>query len=701
MLEKDESYGDNVTFRYEEEDIKMNKGVLPLWSILPSYEMYSRTFFGENGPEPPSYENSSETHGTINQPSPLTRPVNSFINSETTSELSLNRIPTLHTETSTCPSSGANNRRLNDDNNNTITINDRDHAWQNNVLDNVHKLNDMTDTDNLNSTALEIKTFFTEDICKTDETPQLIDPSRYEYRVGQSINGYITIENTSDKAIDFKMLYILFEGTITTPKIKKNFLQMFEFSGSYYKDTHVGRLVTEECRDCLRKDSQGYSLGIRANKIEPRSKHKRFFSFQIPQHLLDNECPSYVLSSHVRLPPSSGMLEDVLEFNQMNTTIEYNVICRFIGKAKTYGYNPYKKNAIVFNESGDEYVILKQRKAPIRIIEQTPSFEPSFKIYLNLYYVNFLKRIDEKIQLGEKLSKVLKDQKFDQISDLVEDIEESINQNPCTKAHQLYVATNDSKLPISKTIDVNVTHKNGLFKKKKSLFLSTPDVIYSIPYISPKQFRPNKSPVDLNISIPISLTSFNSSPPNFKAVMVDLVCLTVTSDTPIPIEFNHDIIFKNNSPDDVFFNDHDNITTNVIDVFAEKAKRIRAISREVDIENLKIERQLIDEIKCMASLKTKTINLAVNEPSIRQNNKKVETFDWSKEKEIYQANFDLDLDFHNLSIKFQPETNIFLDFTLVPEFQSCYISRIYYLKVFLLFSNDHILVKIPFAIVNS
>lgn len=160
MLDKEESYGDAEIFSYEEEDVKDLKGVLPLWSILPSYEMYSRQFYGEDGPDPPSYENSNSSVSeiiTTNLPS-TSSVMTPFNASETTSEYSIDQQFTSNI--GAFGSFAGQNFGLQGVDANRVTINDNSHAWQNNVLDNIHKLNDMTNSDNEDSASLDIKTFF-------------------------------------------------------------------------------------------------------------------------------------------------------------------------------------------------------------------------------------------------------------------------------------------------------------------------------------------------------------------------------------------------------------------------------------------------------------------------------------------------------------------------------------------------------------
>ena len=118
------------------------------------------------------------------------------------------------------------------------------------ILDNVHRLPNLTFQSHKISEAVKLEVHFTKDVCELGKKPELIDPYIYEYKQGDLLNGYILIKNTSEKPIPFEMFYLLFEGNfmVANPldakdKVKiRKFLEMFDFSGSW-NEGNISRLA--------------------------------------------------------------------------------------------------------------------------------------------------------------------------------------------------------------------------------------------------------------------------------------------------------------------------------------------------------------------------------------------------------------------------------------------------------------------------
>ncbi|EGV61325.1 hypothetical protein CANTEDRAFT_136492 [Yamadazyma tenuis ATCC 10573] len=694
FLDQEQSYNETEDFHFKEEDLK-NVKELPLWNILPSYQMYSQSFFNQQ-PDPPHYdapcsESSRYTPdtGAISLsvsagPSTVsTQDLQSQAQSQSQSSV------TTHSHSDSSPDPAR------------VTFNDNEgHGWQSSVLDHVNKLNNMTETDNQFAKAIKIQTFYTADICKINEPPKLIDPSKFEYKQGDYINGYIKIDNISGLRIPFRMFYLLLQGSITVGHQRKTFLEMFDFHGSFLKYVYINRLVTEYTNSAVCPcfvDNDGSYMSFASEHLEPHTSYKRFFSFRIPSHLLDNECPSYTLSSHVRLPPSMG---DVKDFGLVNSRIDYSVIATFIGKATSYQFNPTQENALVFNEHGDEYVILKDSKAPLRIVEETPPVQEGAAIHQDLLLSNLIKRIDERIQVGNKLAQILAHQKFQEISQVVDVLEEQIERQSSNKLQQLYVRTEREKSHKPKLITLEVNSSSMLLKKTALLTVSTPDVIYNLQYVQPKPIRGNGLP-DLTLSVPFKMSCQSSSMPKLKSLNVDFACLTISSATPIPLEFNHKMLFRNSKPDSTYFNDHDNFQRNIVNFFKGEFERVKELNKKVNIDNLKFEKSLLDDIKTLALLKEKTVNLTVFGPTIVQHGSSTTSPAWNKVDSQWESEFELGLDFGNLSTKGTRVQNPFDTFTLVPDFQNCYGARLYYLKIQFEFSNHRVYLKVPVSIVKK
>lgn len=116
-----------------------------------------------------------------------------------------------------------------------------------------------------------------------------------EYTSGDTIHGYCIIENKSSKPIRFEMVYVAFEGYITTIDKNKNtrtikrFLRMVDLSASWsYMNIEMGTGLRYKCRG---RDFDDSILGLNHNRIlEPGIKYKKFFVFKLPSQLLDTSC---------------------------------------------------------------------------------------------------------------------------------------------------------------------------------------------------------------------------------------------------------------------------------------------------------------------------------------------------------------------------------------------------------------------------
>ncbi|CAH2353338.1 hypothetical protein CLIB1423_10S02718 [[Candida] railenensis] len=405
---------------------------VPVWSILPSYHMYTSTISksldlndDNNVFEPPTYDDIS----TISSSHTLSNPNNSS-DSRQNSTSNINSRSSVSSESS-----------------DFIVADESTGQWQETILDNVHKLKRLTDCeDNSYAKNLKIEMFFTEDVGRVGVKPNFVDVSKYEYKQGDLINGYVMVENLSDKPIPFDMFYVLFEGnfsvqsnfqlgSIGEPKVvSKKFLEMFDFSASW-NYAHINRLVTEftnphTCPDGIdHLDNTRQAFGSE-RLIQPNRKYKRFFTFQIPNNLLDSTC-DHSLSMHTALPPTIGtprsvsanskskvnQSSKVKDFSFIDTNISYSVDARFIGKASMYGENKVnlskRSNSKIINTSGDEFLILKDTQRLVRIVQENEKIGINERIdkfrYDKLLLDNFMARVDERLEYAEEMLAALSD----------------------------------------------------------------------------------------------------------------------------------------------------------------------------------------------------------------------------------------------------------------------------------------------------
>lgn len=722
---KELSFGERDSFKFSK-DFKVGNGQLPIWNILPSYDLYSRSFLNSTTVEqdPPSYEGSLKTVDTRTSDGSS---INTAIGMSRNASTSTNITATNSSQTqfvSAVNDINASTSQQDVTGSERITVNDSGCSWGDTVLDNIHKLNNLTDTDNAYSNAISIDIKFTKDICDINKESEVIDPSNFEYKQGDLINGYITIENSKHFDVEFKMFYVLFEGVLThgTNNFKSKFLEMFEFSSSYHDGT-INRLITEydEPYMCPHlTDCGGYHLSWPSKILRAGRKYKRFFSFKIPNNLLDTQCHDQ-FDSHVKLLPTLGNVKktainqinyEVKDFANLGSSVDYHISATFIGKGSSYRFNANDRSRL-FNNRGDEYLILKQNSEMIRIIpDPVDYYKESQQQYRSAAYKLFIKAIEEKLFLGRQLQKVLTGSTIDHsIDDLIDSFEEKLNTGQSNKACQLYTNTIQEKQSFNEFLQVETKPEpsHGLFKSKKNslhpLQLTTPNITYEIPYIPPKSSRPTSYTLpDLTFSFPLNLNSELINIPRLKSVQVELSVLTVKSEnTPIPIEFNHDMFIQNSNPSASILSDQDNFKFHIIKKFKDYFYQFKNISEDVDLQNLRIEKQMFDGIKCLATLQEKLINLDVHNPQLQHgsDNSPVDQPSWVKTANGYLSNFNLVIDLNNLSTKGSRINDPFDNFTLVPDFQTCHISRFYYFKVGLIFHNQTIMVKIPASVVSQ
>ncbi|WEJ94787.1 ubiquitin ligase-binding protein bul1 [Yamadazyma tenuis] len=500
------------------------------------------------------------------------------------------------------------------------------------LVDSIPKLDDISKDDN--AFAKSIKVVLTID-----------DPTR-QYEPGNTIHGSAHIENSGDVDVDYKFLCISFEGRLLNPKQTKNFLQIIDLNCQPVKVAPVVR--------------SGSSRDLPV-------------SFDIPYRLLDNECP-HDLMSHLNLPPSVDS-KGARVFGFSNTDLNYCVSVRLVGRGADYG---------VVSRGPSEYVILRGDTKRIDIIPTEVKNLPLATQNGMLH--DLLARIDKKLQMAHEVSKVLGGRNLEGIEDLVGSIEEVIKCS--SKGSQSY---STAPIPVvgesnhKKVIELKSVFVRPFFKKIEML-LQTPNTVYCIPY------QRNLHEI---LTIPLSLKS--NSPVKLKSIRVSLGILSIRSDVyPIPLEINHDMMFKNTNPP--ITNDTDTFSHHIISVFRAKYHEVRDAIQEMGAENFKIEQELVNSIRSMAMLKDKMVELPLCSPVLTQNEQPVSTIAWTKVDNAYHCDVEVTVDFAGVNSK--QLQSMFKRIQLLPNFQYCHESRLYYLKVVLDFGDNTFVAKLPLSIIN-
>ncbi|KAI3402994.2 hypothetical protein KGF56_004247 [Candida oxycetoniae] len=627
-------------------------------------------------------------------------------------------------------------------------------TWKETILDNVHRMPNMTFEDHVLPKSVTIDVFYTKDIGEINKVPEMIDPSLYEYKQGDLLNGYIIIRNTSNKPIPFEMFYLLFEGNFTVanpanfgdpvPVKIQRFLEMFDFYGSW-NDAHINRLVTETEDIIYGGDDDptdpldGSHLYFVPNKqILPNRTYKRFFSFRIPNNLLDSVCNEHNLSKHVELPPTIGLPRfetahfperektKIRDLGILHTSVSYGVMARFIGKKSTWEKRfgkfetpKQKDNAKLVNSKGDEYIILKELTNYVRVVAETKIPTQNEKLMKEaenkLLYENLVKQIQNKIDLGNNMIKAVNEHR--QI-DCVLQSNEIISQQDidAAKTRQHYFKRDIDSIRDIKTNLTKIEYYHIFIQLVKKTLTSgtknvgvlsvrTPKRKYHINYIPPTRFRdaPIKSAPSWVLDIPVDFSVANTRAieklklPQIKSISAELVVHTIKSmNKPIALELNHDLVYnkcQNNCKESV---DKDTFTNNIIRPFTEQAIEINHILKTLGVDKFKVEKQLIDDLKSICQLKEKTMNLMINELkvdgeiynpknpnhqlnwSVNENNAVA-----SLNEHNASASLNLTVNLQRMSMKGIPlgvdKLKSYDLVNLVPNFQSCYIARFYHI----------------------
>ncbi|QFZ31084.1 putative bypass of stop codon protein [Clavispora lusitaniae] len=721
---------------------KFSTATDPIWTILPSYDMYQATFHGDD--EPPQYAGVSSA-------------------SEVDTQTSTSEPPTLNTDFSSVPSENRLTVSTSQDTS-LIIADESTTSWRETILDNIHNLRNLTFSDNKCAQALTISVHYTEDVGEIGKVPKHIDPSNFEYKQGDYLNGYVLIRNDGPDPIPFDMFYVLFEGnfivrditnpTATKPIKVRKFLEMYDFAASYNR-ANVNRLLKEHeghwyCCSDLKDPIDGThsSLGEK-QQVLPGITYKRFFTFKIPVRLLDTECNDHKLAGHTELPPTLGMPplqkksipkeKHVSDLTMIDASTSYGVMARFIGKASKYNVDDDKDTGTkLINAKGDEFIILKESISHVRILQESillsDAEKAANKEASRLLYHNFLKRVQEKIEIGTELKKAIEEENNPKALDLAHRLEvekrvreRSLNDN--VKFSQLYTSSchrRDSKDALRKaeTYDIMLPiQKKSLFSSKKmegTLVVSTPKTEFLMDYVPPKFFREGLPPDDSSWKFqvlievkftPSGLQKKEINVPEIKSVRAEFVVFTVKSNKrPIPVELNHNFLFSNDYVVRGISPHEDNFTHLVKKPVQTLAGKMYTLIRELGSENFQVEHDLVADLSALANMEEKYNNLVLHDTKLQHQGQIAPAERgiagvWEKDGQSFKKSFSVHLDITKAqkkapnSPKLHPDYKVYDEVCFVPSFQTCLLSRMYYIKLLISFSNDQFVsLKVPASI---
>ncbi|GEQ67062.1 hypothetical protein JCM33374_g725 [Metschnikowia sp. JCM 33374] len=714
--------------RSKEDDALIN-------SILPSYHMFESTISKKLIPneesfkeDPPLYEMSPMNSGGV------TPVVSVPADNGRISEFPFAAIPGQDTEQGTAE---------------TFNQNSADY-WESTVLAHVHNLDNLADLNNPMAANLDVKVFFTDEICQKGVKPNLIDPSHTEYKQGDYIHGYVTINNKYKEPIPFDMVYVALEGVLcivqstngakdaSNPPTVVKFLNMLDLFASW-SYANIDRLVTDSgdphdwCDGEIDPwDNTTLSIGVK-RLFRPNITYKRYFSFRIPERLLDDNCEVHSLDAHCTLLPSLGKAFNLSSSNYspmdkenhmkdlsfMDSFIGYSVSARVMGRASQYNHKV----------KTDTYVLVRENSVTLRLLPYSvfPEYKEVYDQKVNAYYRAFLKSVEQKIEEGRLVRESLRSEaKYGSTPGALTPLSSVSSRASGTstfdKLRHQYMGSGSSyrKISSDKSLDRKVYQHVSAYRKKTltgfskvlgTVTLATPKATLKIPYVPPPDFRNPLQAYNTQTQVPIEISyaydtrEGKQTPPESKSISCELVVITIRSKKHlIPIEFSHDMCFYDEYVDDMGqkkSDDLESFETIVIKPFQEYYHSLVTLMKEIGFENdaYRVETSLFKDIKSMASMQTKKINLAVPDVKIMHSGEKssgtfqsIASVPWKQAQSpiddnynIFTKNFTLDINFDSSHLKGTPGVvpgkSAFDVLCLVPDFQTCLMSRLYFLRV--------------------
>ncbi|KAF3993491.1 hypothetical protein FT663_01826 [Candidozyma haemuli var. vulneris] len=689
---------------------------VPMWNILPSYQLYESTFSTHVEPgasedqsnDPPMYEIASGS-----EPSSSEEGVHDG-------------------DYFSQPQNRAMFTR-----------------WENSVLGNTHKLKKLSTIAPQHAESLRIDIKLTSKPCQIGVAPDVIDASKLEFSQGDSIHGFVTIQNVSKQAFSYDMFSVLFEGRVSVNGDDPNkqavfykFLNMLDYKASWTPAYFVGAAPQTAEIDPV----DGSNLMLSSDKkFVPGVIYKKFFDFTIPEALLESACEIHDLPCHCELLPSIGLDREqflqrlrklreksaaspkpgkpsfgigaapepgpakvpvptplgrkptpknlrVKDFSFPDTSVSYCVEARIIGRLSLYDK--------VATKDKDEFIILKDSNYPVRIIPKNTGIRTiEHERGAQQYFDQFVREVKASIEIGKSL----------------DGRSENLTRRPSVlKNKQLY--TRESFEDVTARAQEDQMYEIFLPFKKKSLTapakvigmlsVKTPKNEYVVRYQPPHTYRPyTKHSVTLgrSFTVPLDLSfSFvdNSgvnpkthNPPDIRSVNVELVLCTYRSRKyPIPVEFTKNMQFQNKPSSD-------SLEKYVMQPFSMYLSELSNLTERHSISALNLDNQSVMDIKCLANISTKYNSFKVeNVKSDVQGGWRSADDKGMKYKKKIGVSINLDglfnKDMNRSSDDISAEA-----VCLVPTFQGCIVGRYYYMSLQVkLSNNDTLTVKVPLRI---
>ena len=710
----------------------------PIGNILPSYQLYELIFCKAVCPEeddddvsePPRYEDASPALSSSNSGSyfpqaiPMTQ--DSHSNEHEPGLAGLETFPSSIGQSPGTPGAGRVEPSF-------IT-------WENTILANTHRLDRFSDLGMTKAAKVKVQIAFTRDACTRGREPVHCDPLHRVFLQGDSIHGYVLLENHNSTPVLFDLFLVVFEGRLSVnlmegdaklrPVVFYKFLNMFDYAASW-TPAHFDRLYSEvDVRD-------GTHVLFTSKSLRPGVKYKRFFNFTVPDRLLDCVCGSHLIPRHCQLLPTLGLdrktffptfrpLHDGLlkhsrtgsysapnlntsettpadhahkssvkpmikDFGFPGTSISYCVEALLVGKRSAYQK--------LLLPGTDEYVVIKEASAPVRVTSREMHMEDDEEddSAIDRRFKSLCNHIERILSRGRRLDSGATGD-FKRTKSMSERVtrEEKAAQKPAGADFEVLMPCKKKSLTNPKVL--------GMLCAR---FSRQENVVYVVPPTKFVASGPQRAPTTL-LAVPFSLkytTSEdpkNAHPPDIKGFSAKLVVCTVRSNKfPIPVEFSQNMKFENT------LLLKDDFEKNVVHRFGKYLQELNGLISKHGLAQLDVDQQLLMDIKCLANLRVKSDRIKIGAectggaPQWQNGSLK------GAQNGSFRSHFRVELNLAALSgkdsSKASPSKASLEDmrgsFCLVPSFESCHLVRFYYVCVELkLLNGDTFPLKIPIRI---
>lgn len=614
--------------------------------------------------------------------------------------------------------------------------------YDKNIVDNYHRL------PQFDQQGLNISINITKNLPgphTTNENESILK----EYSSGDIVHGYVVIENKSGKDVPFKGFYVTLEGVTTVvdttrkAMINKKFLIMVDLSATWTPSAISSSAVNQDYVYGTVDAVDGCFIGLPDERIiKPGLKYKKFFTFKLPYNVLDDKC-RHEQNLHLLLPPSLGF--NKLYKNGKYADIEIDPILKYGYRSFPGGGGPvivedltrnlisisYSINALFVDDESPrcngKLSVIKHGEHFLRFIPfgfgeslfSSKRILSNFKSVIEMNLRSCENFLEGDVKTKESISR--------HTSSLYSS---STNINHSSNSHAVpiqFPIRNENGIPTEITRHITYQSKpSSKFSFGKSfssepchgaLTITTGVPKDGIPYVAPKLIHKvnkidnmnNKGIENFNNLLDILKTnekrvideltldlnfesSLNGSSdgilnlPKLKNVAVDLLALNIYSNNSIPMKLSSDIFLNQDDTRDLLSGFKSQFKP-YMKQYQEYQSKFEQLGMKIDShfdKNIHRDLLAIEEIKCDSFVISNLFQTDKDFNANQTNWKSIKPNEFTKQIKV---KFDLNQE----KVKE----------ALVPTFQSCLITRAYFIQVSLTFKDGvKTDIKIPIRVRN-